>query len=111
MSRCTVAMAAKASSTATCRAAAGWPVTVISTKVPSSGRARRTLAQAGGIDRQDALDALGHVMGGQRGARNVTDVAVHFERIVQGLADELGEPGMVGDLATVGLAVLENLHP
>src|SRR5262245_55829090 len=98
MSRCTVATATNASSIAACTEAAEGPVAAISTKVPSHGCARRALLEAGRINRQDALDALGHVVRRQRGTRDVPDVTVDLEWIVERLADELGQPRVVGDL-------------
>src|SRR5690242_9100315 len=103
-------MAAKASSMAAFISAGAAPATAISTKVPSSGRARRRLFEADVIDRQNPLDAFGHVPRRQRGAGDVADVPLHVERIAARLAVELREPIGIGHLAAIGFAVLQDLH-
>src|ERR1700722_3049947 len=55
------------------------------------------------------LHALGHVMGGQRRAGNVADVAVDLERACARLADELREPARLPHLAAIGLAILQDV--
>ena len=72
----------------------------ISTKVPSSGCARRTLSGVS-IRGQDPFDAFGDVHGGQRSAGNVADVAADFQRAGAGLADELREPARASNLAAI----------
>src|SRR5712692_5734020 len=86
------------------------PAAVISTNVPSSGRARRALAKAGRIERENALDAFGHVPGRERGPRDVANVPVERDGITAGLPNELVEPAPSGDLATIGFSVLQDLH-
>src|SRR5215467_1992345 len=86
------------------------PVAMISTKVPSSGRARRTLASAAAIDRQDPLDAFSDMLGRQRRSRDVADVVPDLESAAVGLADELCEPARTSHVPAVGLAVLKNLY-
>src|ERR1700674_144611 len=86
------------------------PASVMSTKVPSSGRARRRLSEAVCIERQYPLYALGHMVRGQGRAGNVADVLVHREGIGAGLADELGEPARAPDFASVRFPVLQDLH-
>src|SRR5215470_4327779 len=85
------------------------PQAVTSTKVPRSGRARRALSKAGLIEGQDPLDAFGDMLRRESGAGDVADVLVDSDGIAAGLAVELVEPAMAGDLAAVRLAVLEHL--
>src|SRR5215471_890068 len=85
------------------------PPAVTSTKVPRSGRARRALSKAGLIEGQDPLDPFGHVLRREGRAGDVADVLVDGDRIAAGLAAELVQPAMAGDLAAVRLAVLEHL--
>src|SRR5260370_379550 len=76
---------AKAASTACSGGGRDAPPAAISTKVPSSGRARRISAQAGFINGQDASDAFCHVPRRQCGARNVADILIELRRIAAGL--------------------------
>src|SRR5260370_34969687 len=87
------------------------PATSISTKVPSSGLARRTLSEAVAIGCQYSLHAFGDMRRRQGRAGNVADVAVDFERAAAGLADEFGEPGRGPGFAAIGLPVLQNPAP
>src|SRR5262245_50699107 len=111
MSRCTLATAANAESTAASSSDRGRPEAPISTNVPRSGRARRRLSGAIAIERDDPLDALGDVQGRERGAGDVADVAADAQRARARLADELPEPAPVPDLPAIGFAVLQDLDP
>src|SRR6266536_960022 len=111
MSRCTLAMASNAASIAAFMSDRARPATAISTNVPRRGRARRTLSPAVAIERDDPLDAFGHVKRRQRRAGNIADIAADPQRTAAGLSDELPEPAGVPDLAAVGLAILQNLDP
>src|SRR5262249_19938088 len=109
MRRCTLATASKAASIAACVAAGAAPATAISTKVPSSGRARRVLFEPG-CNGHDPLHAFGHMVRRQSGAGNVADVAADLQRAAAGFSDELREPARRPDLAAVRLAILQDLH-
>src|SRR5262249_46457132 len=109
ISRWISATASNACSMAWSRLSRGAPPAVTSTKAPSSGRARRTLPEAGFIERQDSLHAFGDVLRRERRAGDVPDVLVDGDGIPAGLAVELMQPVVAGDLAPVRLAVLENL--
>src|ERR1043166_541593 len=100
MSRCTLAIAANAASTATSATGVGASARLISTKVPSSGRARRRLADAGAIGGNDPLHAFGHMRARQRRAGNIPDVAAHSKGAAAGLPDELREPARGATFAT-----------
>src|SRR5215510_11584902 len=91
------------------RLSRGAPPAVTSTKAPSSGRARRTLPEAGFIEGQDSLDAFGDVLRRERRTGDVPDVLVDGDRIAAGLAVELMQPAVAGDLAPIRLAILEDL--
>src|SRR5690349_11205980 len=134
--RWTFAIAANAASAAASRSHGSAPLAVISTKVPSSGRARRTClahipvgkpasspdrvggrlspqhvrsADAMTVEPEDLLHAFGHVMGRERRARDVAYVVVDRERARTGLADELRQPARPADLAAVGFAILQDI--
>src|ERR1700687_2921284 len=108
MSACTLVTASNAASIAACMSPGAAPATVISTNVPSSGRARRAVAslagrifcgkpvstpdrvrgrlfpenalfEAGG-NGHDPLHAFGHVMRRQGGTGNIADVVAHLQR-------------------------------
>src|SRR5262245_4523340 len=95
--------------------------TATSAEVPSSGRARRTraprktdagaLAPTAAIGQQDPLDALGDVLRGERGARDVADVLTDRQRAARGLADELREPARTANLAAIRLAIFQDIDP
>src|SRR5215472_5688191 len=95
--------------TAACRSPERAPLALISTKVPSSGRARRTLSQAGVIEGEDTFDAFGHMTRRERGAGDVADILVELDRILARLADELCEPAPIADLAAIGFAIFQDL--
>src|SRR2546427_5367573 len=102
MQRWTRRTSSKAASTARCAAAALAGGAVISTKVPRSGRHRRTSAlEDERIEAQDSPDALRDVAAGERGAADVLDVGVELERRAVGLADELLAPLRVANLVSV----------
>src|SRR5215471_14163069 len=105
MSRCTHATAANASSTALSMTSGVACETAISTKVPSSGRARRRLSAAAAIGRQYPFHAFGHVLRRQRRARDVADVTPNLEGAAAPFADELREPARLPHLAAVRLAI------
>ncbi len=107
--RCTLATAPNAASTAARISDADAPDTAISTNVPSSGRDRRRLFEAGS-NGHDPLHAFGHVVRRQGGAGNIADVAAHLQRARARLSDELREPTRASDLAAIGLAVLQDVH-
>src|SRR4026209_2281161 len=104
------------------RSSRGAPLAAISTKgprrrraarptrVPSSGRARRTVSEAGLIQGEEAFDAFRHVPRRQGGAGYVANVLIELEGIAARLADELREPAAIGDLAAIGFAIFEDLH-
>src|SRR5690348_10480149 len=94
---------------ASSRVSRGAPPAITSTKAPRRGRARRALSEAGLIERQDSLDALGHVLRRERGAGDIADVLVDGDGIATGLAVEMVQPAVAGDLAAIRLAVLEYL--
>src|SRR5712691_11963351 len=113
---CTCATALNAASTAACISRAAAPATVISTNVPSSGRARRTVAfsdkalfEAGG-NGQYPLHAFGHVLRRQGGAGNIANIIAHLQGARAGFSDELGEPTRTPDLAAIRFAILQDLH-
>src|SRR5262249_43621321 len=91
----------------------------ISTIVPSSGRARRSVAasisavlrwtQCCVVYFEQPLHALGHVPAGQRRAGDVPDAGVQFDLVGGRLADELLAPAGEADLTAVRLAVVEDL--
>src|SRR5436305_2407774 len=85
------------------------PATSISTNVPSRGLARRILSEAIAIGCQYSLHTLGDVRRRQRGAGDISDVAVDLERTAAGLADKLCEPARTADLSAIGLPVLQDL--
>src|SRR5262249_61033867 len=85
------------------------PPAVTSTKVPRSGRARRALSKAGLIEGQDPLDAVGDMLRRESGAGDVADVLVDGDGIAAGLAVELVEPAMAGDLGAVLRPVTQHL--
>src|ERR1700738_5354169 len=63
------------------------------------------------MDRQHAFDALGDMTRRQRCARDDADVGPRLQSIAARLAGELRQPIAVGDLAAIGLAVLQDLDP
>src|SRR5690348_656705 len=83
----------------------------ISTIVPRSGRARRTLfrLERDIVEREEALHAVRDVPAGERGAADILDVLVEIELGTRLLADELLAPGGVAHLVAVALAVFHDL--
>src|SRR5581483_2836406 len=104
----TVATASKAASIAAVTDASLLPAASISTKVPSSGRARRTLVDAFAIGRQNSFHTFGDVGRRQRRAGDVADVAVDLQRAARGLADNLSKPARASDLAPVGFPIFQD---
>src|SRR5690349_4794376 len=86
------------------------PAAVISTNVPSAGRALR-VTQADIIECQDPLDAFGDMPRGERGTGDIADIAVEFQGIAIGLADELRKPIPIVDLAAIGFAIFQHFDP
>src|SRR5258708_34718087 len=84
------------------------PALAISTKVPKSGRARRTLSHIS-ISGQNSLHALGDVNGRQRGTGDVADITAHFQGTAAGLANELRQPTRAADFAAIGFAIGQNV--
>src|SRR6202008_1122343 len=66
-------------------------------------------ADAMTIEPEDRLHAFGHVMGGERRAGDVADIAADRERARAGLADELREPARPADLTAVRFAILQDV--
>src|SRR5215470_5331412 len=108
MSRCTSATASNASSMTASTSDRDAGVAVISTKVPSSGRARRTLSQVG-YNGQNPFHAFGHVMGRQGRAGDVADILANLKRAGTGFSNKLSQPTRVPDLTTIGFTVLQNI--
>src|SRR5260221_13431879 len=81
-----------------------------STKVPSNGRARRTLSETCGKG-CDPFGTFGDMQRRQRGARDVADVAADLERARRRLADELREPARAFDIIAIGFAILQDVDP
>src|SRR5215813_10604372 len=106
---CTSATARNARPMAACRNSCAAPLAAISTKVPSSGCARRTLLETGVIQCEEAFDALRHVARREGGARDVANVLIELEGIPARLADELSEPAAIADLAAVRFAIFQDL--
>src|SRR4051812_30511991 len=100
MSLCTRAMAAKAAAIAP--PASPYPEgRRISTSVPSSGRARLTLAEDDFMEGKEPPDSLGDVAARESCAADVQDVLLELDRIGRLLADELLAPAGVADLTAV----------
>src|SRR6202035_865959 len=108
MSRWTFATASNAASTAHSVSPRAAPVLAISTKVPKSGRARRTLSHIS-ISGQNSLHAFGDVDGRQRRTGDVADIVAHFQRTAAGLADELRKPAWAAHFAAIGFSVGQNI--
>src|SRR5262249_21167502 len=87
ISRCTRATAANAASTAVAISVDSAPDAAISTKAPSSGRARLRLSCADCIGGQNLLHAFGDVERRERGARYVADVLADLERAAAPFSD------------------------
>src|SRR5262245_38534824 len=111
MRRCTRAIASNASSTAASMTSCAACATAISTNVPSSGLARRSLSDAVPIRRQNPLHTFGHVMRRQRRTGYVADVLIHLHSAGTALANKLREPARIADLAAIRLSVLQDIHP
>src|SRR2546425_39709 len=60
--------------------------------------------------RQGLTYALGDGMHADGRARYASDVALHHQPVVDGLATELAPPGLVGHFAAVGLAIDQDVH-
>src|SRR4029077_20561557 len=108
INRWTSATAANAASTAPSAYRSSTSSTSMSTNVPSIGRARRILAEVACMIGQYLLHAFGQVGRRQRGAGNVSDVAVDLHRALAALADELLQPAGVVNFAAVGFPVVQN---
>src|SRR5277367_214661 len=118
-------MAANAASIAVCRLTFVLaPATPISTTVPSSGRARRTspawastacggtqlaIGNGDSIGGQQAPDAVGDMLAGERGAADILNVLTNLDRVAVVTPDKLRAPTRVAHFAPVGLAIFENL--
>ena len=85
------------------------PVTSISTKVPSSGLARRILSEAVAIGCQQSLHTLGDMRRRQGCASDIPNIAIDLERTAAGLSNKLREPARASDLAPIGLPILQDL--
>src|SRR5262245_18716398 len=110
MRRWTSATSSNAASMTRCASRVLLWVAEISTKVPRSGRHRRTSAREDErMKAQEAPDTFGDVTAGEGGAADVLDVDVELQRRAVGLADELLAPLRVADLVSVGLAIVEDL--
>src|SRR5262249_580906 len=108
MRSCTFAPASNAASIAASICARIAPATSISTNVPSSGRARRTLSEAV-CNGHDPLHAFGHVVTGQGRAGNIADIDPSLQRTATRLAGELRKPAGTSDLPAVGLAIFKDI--
>src|SRR5580692_7152717 len=108
MSRWTLATASNAASIAHAVSPCAAPALAISTKVPKSGRARRTLSHIS-ISGQNSLHAFGDVDGRQRGTGDVADVAAYFHGTAGGLADELRKPAWAAHFAAIRFSIGQNI--
>src|ERR1700684_2649422 len=106
----TLAMAPNAASNAKLRSTRCVPEMPISTKVPSSGRARRMLADAGAIDRQNPFDTLGEMHGRQRRAGNIPNIVADLDVAAVRFPDNLRKPARTSDLAAIGFAIFQDFH-
>ena len=85
---------------------------VISTYVPSSGRqAHGNLEQQHLIGDEQPADSVGDVAARKGRARDVPDVLAEPKCRARTLADELLSPSRIANLASVGLAIFEDLDP
>src|SRR5579872_1000211 len=110
MRRCTLAIVSNAASIAASALSAIGPATLISTNVPSNGRARWMLSRIA-IGGQNSFHAFREVQGRQGRTRNVADITADLEGARAGLADELRKPTRAAHFATVRFSIGKNIHP
>src|SRR5579883_3375141 len=109
MRRWTFSMEPKAVSTAVSSLVSSRPAAKISTKVPSSGRARRMLSAACAIARQNPFYAFSHMQRRERRPRNIPYVGADLELASARFADELREPAFASHLPAIGFPILQNV--
>src|SRR4029450_8752661 len=109
--RCTCPTASNAASIPRTSFASSRACAVISTNVPSSGRHRRiSMLERDFIECEQAFHAISDVPATQRCSADVFNVAIEFERRSAVLTDKLGEPLLISNLATVGLAIIHGFE-
>src|SRR5262249_12456472 len=107
-------MAANAAWMARALAGDSAPATVISTRVPSKGRARRDSAVLAASERdvikgKQAFYPVGDVPAGKRRAADVLDVVVQFQLRRRVFPDKLLPPRIVADFVAIRFAIFHHL--